>query len=150
MLGPRFHRREPALGIPRGVLSFHLLTWASFKTKYFQWFFFFFKIWGHTSLLGNTVALFISHTLYGVFLAEQYILRSVPMHQFHGCSFQCEGSPLLLPAVMRAGLEGQRWDFHEARGCSLKGNHFEAEPWISWNPDRASNAGVGGSPRCGL
>lgn len=42
MLGPRFHRREPALGIPRGVLSFHLLAWASFKTKYFQWFFFFF------------------------------------------------------------------------------------------------------------
>lgn len=84
VLGPRFHPREPVLGILRGVLSSHLLAWASFKTKYFQCFFFLFKIWGYTSLLGNIVALFISHTLYGVFLAEQYILLSVPMHQFHG------------------------------------------------------------------
>lgn len=35
VLGPRFHRRESALGILRGVLSFYLLAWASFKTKFF-------------------------------------------------------------------------------------------------------------------
>lgn len=146
MLGPRFHPREPVLGILRGVLSSHLLARASLRQSIFSVFFFLFTIWGHTPLLGNTVALFISHTLYGCSWQDNIFSVVFQCISFVECSFQCESSPLLLPAVMWAGVEGQCWDFHEARGCPLKGNHFEAEPWISWNSDRASNAGVGGIP----
>lgn len=79
-----------------------------------------FKMWGHASLLGNTVVLFISHRLYGVLLAEQCIGFNVPIIHFMDCSLRCHSGPQLLPDGMLAGVEGHFWDFHEARGCSLK------------------------------
>lgn len=80
-------------------------------------------MWGHASLLGNTVVLFISHRLYGVLfllLAEQCIALMFQCIHFMDCSLACHSGPRLLPDVMWAGVEGQFWDFHEARGCSLK------------------------------
>lgn len=65
-------------GILRAVSYSHFPARANF-TVYSV-----FKMWGHTSLPGNIVVLFISHRLYGVFLAEQRIGFGVPTHRFRG------------------------------------------------------------------
>lgn len=149
-MGPRFHPREPVLGILRGVLSSHLLARASLRQSIFS-VFFFFSQFGGTHLFLATLWLFsLAIHFMGCFWQNNIFSLVFQCISFVECSFQCESSPLLLPAVMWAGVERQCWDFHEARGCPLKGNHFEAEPWISWNSDRASNADVGRSPWRGL
>lgn len=65
---------------PQAVLHSYFSPWANLKTECCS----VFKVWGHTSLLGNVVVLFISCTLYGVLLAEQCIGFSVPMHRSRG------------------------------------------------------------------
>lgn len=107
----------PPQGASAGDLrEFPLPVLGSFKTEHLHCFF----LGGHTSLLGNVVALFISHILMGLSWQNSIFSLAFQCIGFMECSFQCQSSPLLLPAVMWAGVEGQLWGFYEARGCSLK------------------------------